>query len=653
MTTNWKKLATGISLFAVLFGAVVLVNKIPGNSAMRMLGGSVQVPDLYSPYKIESFNDAWITAKEFDASDLSDHALVEAENIDFSSQGSIAPRTGSIILGTASSSIYPITSLHTSKSLEGRELLLRSASTTVEWYNEDNSTWENLLTTTTTNQQFVYADGNNSNEIENQTYFANGSDPLYRFRIAFDSISSATTTEIILNPVDGFNNAIEIGFATSTETAIQRTVRIGGVNYTYDSVAGWNLQGLSALPALAANTGVIGAPDKASFNRGPGSATGLVIKDQRLYASYKNSVYCSRIDSLTDFGFSAPRLAAEGEIAFFPDGGQKINGLGVRPEYVAVFKDNYIGSLTFSDYSTVLSDIPSIKTVALGYKIGATSQKAISNLGFENIFSKGDIGISTLTRLQNTDFDQAVNLTDNIRPTLETYDFSNSALIAYKNIILNATSDGTTDFNNKIILYNTLYKRLSEISGWNANAFTSYKGDIYYGDSINPNVYKIFTTDYDDNGLPYTSSFKTKWYNFGEVSKWKELGYVFVEGFISKNTTLKFRINLDEGGALSSKEVDIVGTGNYVASAASSGFAINPFGLINFASVPPNGPGNLLHFAGYINTGDLVYHKFRNVQFEGDTSGTGQNYRITKIVPFVNVLNESWGRSNANYIISN
>ena len=71
-------------------------------------------------------------------------ALVEATNIDFGVKKSIAPRLGNELLGTVSTNKNPIKSLHTSKALDGRELLVRSHSTVLEWWNADGSSWENL-----------------------------------------------------------------------------------------------------------------------------------------------------------------------------------------------------------------------------------------------------------------------------------------------------------------------------------------------------------------------------------------------------------------------------------------------------------------------------------------------------------------------------
>lgn len=614
------------------------------SEAQNKLGANTEI---YGPYKLEGFGRGWMTAPEFDGKNMPDDALVEATNIDFNVKNSISPRQGTIILGSESSSSTPtpIMSMHTSTSIKGRELLIRTYSTVVEWWNPINETWENLDSSYTSGKTFSFADGNNSSETEVYTYFSNGSEAIKRFRIAFGSVSSNATTTITLNSISGLSDATELGFNSAGGT-----VRVNSTNYTYSGTSGWQLTGLSALPTFTGNAGVISAVETTGFASAPTSSVSLVINKQRLYAAYKNSVYCSKIDDLQDFGSSAPRVASEGEIVFFPDGGDKINALAVRPNYVAIFKDNYIGSLEFKDFGDGLSDIPVVNTVAKEIDIGATNANAVTNKGFSVFFSSDDIGMSELTRLENKDYDESNQISEMVRPTLEDYTFSNSAIISFDGYILEAANDGETDFNNKIIVFDDGYNRLTEFQGMNANAFAVYDGKLYYGDSVNPNTYQLFYENYDDNGLPYTTRFKTKWYNFGEETRWKELGWVFIEGFINQNTTLTFTINLDEGGRLGSKAITISGTGDYVSQQTSSGFGTNPFGLVNFSNIAGSAD-NLLHFAGYINTDDLFGYKFRNIQFQGETSGTGQNYRILRIIPFYHVLDENWGRSYQEYLI--
>ncbi len=209
-----------------------------------------------------------------------------------------------------------------------------------------------------------------------------------------------------------------------------------------------------------------------------------------------------------------------------------------------------------------------------------------------------------------------------------------------KTKVLHSARDDS-DFNNVIIVYDSLYNRFTEFSGWNADSFAVYNSNLYYGDSVNENVYKAFDSEYDDNDLPYTTEWKTKWINFGDPDLFKEISYLWVEGWINKNTTIDFTVYLDEGGSYTSKTQTISGSGDYVTEIPVSGFGLNSFGLNNFSNVSGDAD-NLLHFGGYINVEDLFGNKFRNIQLGGVTSGTGQNYRISRIILYVNLLYPAW-----------
>jgi len=650
-----KKLLFGVRIIPLLVSVVLVVlgslwaiyNYRPSSIA-QFSGDSpiIGASDKFVPVKYEGWGKGWFTSPEYDGADMPDNSLVEATNIDFNVKNSIAPRLGSIILGTESTDLYSVQSLYTAHTWDGRELLLRTSSTTIEWWNTVDSNWDVLDSGYTANQVFNFTEGTTSSEDWNYVYFANGIDSLYRFRTAFGTVASNTTTTITLNAVSSFDSADDIGFASTGGT-----LTVAGNDYIYTGLMGWQLTGLSGVPTLTANDGVIEAATSTGFTDAPTSASDLVIKDQRLYASYQNSVYASKIDSFMDFSYSAPRVASEGELVIFPEGGSKITGLAARQLYVAVFKQNYIGSLEFRDFGASLSDIPVISTITYATNNGVTDSRAITQKDYSVMFVNSDIGLTELTQLENKNYDQSVSLSERLRLTFEDYDFNKSAIVSFNNkTLISARSDTSISFNNVVIQYDYLYDRFTLFSGWNVSSWAIFDNKLYYGDSLTQNVYQAFYTNYSDNDLPITTSVKTKWYNFGEAARLKEIGSVFVEGFITQNTSLIFKINFDEGGALATKSVTIVGTGDYVASLPAAGFGINPFGLSDFGTTSDEDA--LRHFSGYINLQGVYDKKFRNIQFEISTSGVGQNYRISKIYPYVSLLEESYNRANSKFIIN-
>lgn len=630
----WAKIGVLGAIIAIVAISYVFIAKSQNGSILDQvnLGGS---SDNFTPYPIEGWNSALITRPEYDSPDMPKDALVEAVNIDFDIKSSIAPRKGSNLLGTtATTTECPIKSMHTSKSITGRELLLASSCDDIEWWNDYADKWETLDDGYTSGKVFTYADGATSTDAEFYTYFTNGADGLRRFRVAFASIASNTSTAITLTADGDYDTASEFGFDNSG------TVTINGTDYTYDSLNGLILQGMSGLPTFTANDGVIASVQSSGFTSAPTTAVALLIKDQRLYAAYKNNVYCSKIDSFMDFGFSSPRVGSEGEIVFYPEGGD-ITGLADTGDGIGVFKKNYIGSLSFEDYDSSLFDVADPGTIASGNDIGAINNKGIIQKDNTVLYVSDDIGLNLLS-------DKPTILTERIRPTAESYDFSDAATIIWQNKVLSAYRDtSSASFNNRILLYDALADRITEIRNWNASSFAVYNGNLYYGDSISKNIYQAFTDNYSDDGVSYITTAKTKWFNFDAPYSWKEIGHLFVEGWITQNTDIKFRINFDEGGKLSTKEVIIAGDGTYVQKDAPSGtFGLDPFGIKSFSVVSKTKSDTLKHFSAWINVNDVFDKKFRNIQFEIYTSGDNQNYRIMRIVPYIHMLDDNFFRDN-------
>ena len=597
--------------------------------------------DDFQPIQLEGWNSALITRPEYDGKDMPDDALVEAINIDLDIKNSLAPRKGSIILGTATTSQNAIKSMNTVNSLYGRELLLRTWGDVIEWWNETADEWEELDDGYTSNQVFTFADLATSTDTEIYSYFSNGKEAIRRFRAGFGtSISQSSSTSITLQADGTYDTAFELGFDNNGK------VTVNGIDYTYTDLNGLILQGMSGVPNLSVDKGVIQAVQTTGFTSAPTAAVALIFKDQRIYAAYKSNVYCSRIDKPMDFSFSAPRVGGEGEIINFPLGGD-INALADKGDYVAVFKDDFIGSLEFKDYTSDLFDVATIKTVSSGVDVGAVNQKSILQKNNQVLYISNDIGLNSLTTAESADLDFIKSINEKIRPTAELYDFSDATIENLKNkIVLSFRDSVNTTFNNQIILYDILYDRLTEFKNLNASSFAVYNNKLYYGDSLTKNVYQIFYNAYSDNGTAYSTKAKTKWYNFGMPNTWKEIGYLFVEGWITSNTTLKLKINFDEGGTLTSKEVSILGTGSYVTSDAPSGsFGLDPFGIRAFSPVSKNKSDTLKHFAGWVGLSD-VDKKFRNIQFEISTTGKDSNYRLMRIVPYIKELDDSYYRDN-------
>lgn len=603
--------------------------------------------DDYVAVPLEGWGSLWRTKEEYDGNDMPDDALIEAINIDLGVKHSIAPRLGSVVLGIATTVQSSVNSLFTASSEDGRELLVRTQSTQVEWWNGVDSNWDVLATSSASGAVHTFTQGQAGQEPVMYVYYADGTNGIRRFPVGFGTIASNTSTAIVLNSVMGYTTAAAQGFDASGGA-----VTVDGNDYRYTDLNSLTLQGMSGVPTFGANEGVIMADTGDGFTLAPSSTDALLAKDQRLLAAYGSNVHISKIDNFRDFSFSAPRVGSEGEIVSYPGGGD-VTALADRGDYIAVFKKNGVFSLKFTDFDNSLFDVPEPNTVVTGIDVGAINQKGVTQRDFAVIYTTNDVGVTELGRAEGSTFDQPNYIAERVRPTAEDWSFSDTAAGIFRQYAVSSyRHDTTVTFNDRVLLYDFRSNRLSEQRGWNAASWAVYDNKLYFGDSLTKNVRQAFYDSYNDDGNPYTTKAKTKWYNFGAPANWKEIGWVFVEGWITPNTDITFRINLDEGGNLSQKTVTIDGSGNYVASNPPAGtFGLNPFGLLSFSVVPAS-DSNLRHFAGWIQTTDIFNKKFRNLQFEMQTTAVDSNYRITRIVPYVKVLDVNYSRqNNSNFMI--
>ena len=97
------------------------------------------------------------------------------------------------------------------------------------------------------------------------------------------------------------------------------------------------------------------------------------------------------------------------------------------------------------------------------------------------------------------------------------FDFTNHAGIKYKQRIFHACkSDPDVSYNDKVLVYNELNKAYEGLWNLGAFGFGVYDKELYYANSRNPNVYKMFTgvTDYDGTtNYAISSMWQSNWMN--------------------------------------------------------------------------------------------------------------------------------------------
>lgn len=564
----------------------------------------------------------------------------ECQNINLDSQIGLRPRKGATIDGSFSQTSDPIKSSHKYTTKNGLERAVRSSGTILEYKNPYVATpdWFTLDTGFTSGKEFGFADG------DGYLYMGNAFEAMRKWSGACARVDLANSTDTVLafKAEGDLSTTALLNFSATGEVIIYAN----GVatKKTYSGVSGLTLTGLTGLSALtmADDDPVAETPITSGFTGAP-LGNILLIKDSRLIVAgviaNPNTVYGSKVGNVVDFSFSSPAVADDGFVLKF--WGKPITSLADKGDYIAVGKKDGIKKIYFQTLQSPSTEtqltIPTPSTVFMGEGLGTINNKGTLNLDYDVIFTSEQMGLRKLSRADGDTIDKPSSLTDKILPDFDTYDVSDCALGQYKQQLhLALKSSVDVSGNNLIVLYDRIDNYVSIYKGLNANNFFIYKNKLYYGDSYQKNCYQMYSDDYSDfdgtNYYPYEVKWKSKFFNYDEPEKLKELRRVYIEGFIlpSTNITIKFHLEGEKG--ITTIEKTIVGTANYVQPLPSITLGINPFGVRGFASSDGT-PTGLRKFRRIIIDQELLNNKWFGLQFEVTTNSEGANFVISKILP--------------------
>jgi hypothetical protein len=353
------------------------------------------------------------------------------------------------------------------------------------------------------------------------------------------------------------------------------------------------------------------------------------------------TIYVSKIKNAADFGFSAPRVAGEGDFLTAPYGGGNITDVSNFEDSFVVFKKYYI---ELDSYPTnVATDI--VKTTPLKQQFGSLNHVV---KGRDDIyFVTADNQITSLGRVKLTDtIPQTVNVGLIVKRLIDTFDFSSVVGHELAQRILFACKQKVGDAkNNQIIVYNKQTKSFEGIWYLNASQFDLYGGKLYAADSTSPNVYQLFTADHNDVRsasvkFGITSSWKSNWIHMVprrsrfrvKPSQFQTMGIncMGFEGIIADGTVVTFSLMKDftetpvmnfDFGILPDDEVFMQGAelGAFLGQ--------NPLGLAPLGTISDPAPDGTRHFKFVVYFPD-IYSNYLSIGV--DNSGKNQNWEINR-----------------------
>lgn len=368
-------------------------------------------------------------------------------------------------------------------------------------------------------------------------------------------ITDNTTTQITFDTLgsDPGGATFEIRRLAFPETG---TIIYGGTTIAYTNIVEYNKFPVSSAHAAADDTPVALVPttypENPRGNRLTNYLNRIIVGNVRSAMargsggalqgySAGGSVFVSKVNNPFDFGFSATRVAGEGDIISAPYGGGEWTDVQHQEEDAYLFKERYIEALQYSQDANDLAVRTPLKP-GIG-SVGKTIK------GSDDIyFITPDKKFTSIGRVRAKDIKPE---TENIGHTIKRFldgcgvdSVGRGAEFKDKIHIPLKSNESVTD--NDILL---IYNKKGFFEGiWDIGAFAleEFDSELLFAESNSPNVYKMYQDQNADvsgsNRYPIFSEVATHFFNLTpSKSNIQSMSSLFVEGYIRGGTTVTFR----------------------------------------------------------------------------------------------------------------
>ena len=512
----------------------------------------------------------------------------------------------------------------------------------VDTANSDDGEWETLLPSLTTGKIPLievynsYISGTTPTDT-NQTIISNGEENFSVWNMAFGTVASNDATTLTLNAVTGYADLTALGFDATG------TIIVDGTEYAYTGLSTLTFTGLSGLPTFTANTGVAQAVFDSGTLRTVDVSTVAkidtgIVADGRLWGARSDAscnLVASKAGEAIDFSVGSGN-PGDGLLKAFVEGQSPTLALASKDEKIFILGRNHI-SFYELQYPDSTSRVEVSKTFRQGPDIGIASKLALAKVENDIWFTTARGQIKSIFKVDQDNFDM-LDVAEDIRPTVENFDFSKCSNIYFPNkrIFLSACrSSSDMTFNDKVIV---VYKTKDEnknivqsidIKDWHFNDFTvTPDGDLIGASSVSSNVFKLFD-GWSIDGAPYQSLRTFKRLNYGLYFNEKEQSYIPIVGGLVPGTTLHFDFDYDSGGSRGHIEATLVYTDtDYLTEPA-----YNTIGSLEIGAEPIGGPlEGIADYQPFIMFFSLPReYSFFDLQLTIWSDGTGQRWYVDAV----------------------
>lgn len=367
-------------------------------------------------------------------------------------------------------------------------------------------------------------------------------------------ITANTTSQITFDTLGGDPGSVAFQIRKLAFPATG-TIIYGGTTIAYTAPDVYNRFPVSSAHAAADNTVVALVPTEYAGNpRGNrftnylarivvGNVRSALARDTggalQGYSS-AGSAFISKINTPTDFSFSATRVAGEGDILSMPYGGGDITDVQHQEDSAYVFKKNYIESVSYSQDANDLA-------VRAPLKAGIGSVGKTIKASDDIYFITGDKQFTSIGRVKTKDIKpETMNLGNKIKRFLDTCDFGTIGRGKEINskIYIPLKSSSSESQNNQLLVYNKTNDSFEGI--WDLPAFgiEEFDSKYYYAESNGANVHQMFIGNADVVGtdrFPIYSQVATHFMNLtASKSNQQAMNCLTVEGYVRGGSEITF-----------------------------------------------------------------------------------------------------------------
>lgn len=305
----------------------------------------------------------------------------------------------------------------------------------------------------------------------------------------------------------------------------------------------------------------------------------LTLANQVFYGSTaRRDIYFSKTNNFADVSANAPRQPADGSGSTGITLDATCTGFAAQDTSMNVFAgpdwiyNVYFGPGTPTQPNTQSSDVVSgttliyegISTTALKISPGqgAISQESVFKVKNSVMFLTNEPAIDDLGRVvDNLALPEAITITDSIKNDFLNYDLVGAWGLYFKYFLYIVIPA-----EQKIIVYNFSHGWWEAPQTFNFSRLSIIGGALYAHSNAVPETYRLFIDNpldpnvvYSDNGNPIEAIAYFSYQNFGMRGERKHFTELYVEGYLSSNTTITCGSKYDFGGFSGEQTYSVLG----------------------------------------------------------------------------------------------